>query len=278
MNSNKIKYNVFFDESEVKDLQLDMEISLAGCLRAPQSLYSSTEIKSLTDELRRGSMKLHFSEYRKHDLKKYSQALKRFFGENGKNIKYLKFNLIAYTKDEYIRNHTAYSPANMRKMEYAKIPERVIYGSIRNISKYKPTEARLYIENSTEYSKIKLHKLLKEQLNVQSLYRNDNFTIETSLLYPKGKEIGIEMTDLILGIISVVMRNGESVDNTGEIISKRLFDKKKFIYSNKLIIDPILKNVFYFEMNGVDRLTKREFIPFWNEFIIQFEQELMRKK
>lgn len=43
----------------------------------------------------------------------------------------MKFNIIAYSKDEYISGHTAYNKTTIKNMEYAKIPERVIYGSIR---------------------------------------------------------------------------------------------------------------------------------------------------
>lgn len=97
--------------------------------------------------------------------------------------------MIAYSKDEYINGHTAFDKVSMKDMEYAKIPERVIYGSIRNISKYKPTEARLFIENSTEYTRIGLHDMLKKQLNVQSLYRNDNFVIKLACFILKEKKL-----------------------------------------------------------------------------------------
>lgn len=278
MNQDMIKYNIFFDESEVKSLRVKMNISLMGCLRMPESLYKTPAIQSLTDQLRERSIKLHFTDYHKRQFAMYSKVLKEFFGKNGENIKYLKFNLIAYSKDEYINGHTAFDKSSMKDMEYAKIPERVIYGSIRNISKYKPTEARLFIENSTEYTRIGLNNMLKKQLNVQSLYRNDNFIIKTSLLYPKGKEIGIEITDMILGIISIVIRNGFAVDSTGNVTSKTLFSKKDFIYKHRLLIEPVLENVYYFEMNGLDRLTRRDLIPFWHEFIIRFEEELVFKR
>ena len=278
MDHDRIKYNIFFDESEVKSLRIKMDISLMGCLRMPESLYKTPAIQALTDQLRDRSIKLHFTDYNNRLFKMYSKVLKEFFGENGENVKYLKFNLISYSKDEYINGHTAFDKVSMKDMEYAKIPERVIYGSIRNISKYKPTEARLFIENSTEYTRIGLHNILKKQLNVQSLYRNDNFVIKTSLLYPKGKEIGIEITDMILGIISIVIRNAVTVDSTGRVISKNLFSKKDFIYKHRVLIESILKNVYYFEMNGLDRLTKRDLIPFWHEFIIRFEQELVLKR
>ena len=70
MTQDMIKYNIFFDESEVKSLRVNMDISLMGCLRIPESLYNTPKIQSLTAKLRNGSLKLHFAEYKQSHLKK----------------------------------------------------------------------------------------------------------------------------------------------------------------------------------------------------------------
>ena len=54
MTQDMIKYNIFFDESEVKSLRVNMDISLMGCLRIPESLYNTPKIQSLTAKLRNG--------------------------------------------------------------------------------------------------------------------------------------------------------------------------------------------------------------------------------
>ena len=75
MTQDMIKYNIFFDESEVKSLRVNMDISLMGCLRIPESLYNTPKIQSLTAKLRNGSLKLHFAEYKQSHLKKISTQL-----------------------------------------------------------------------------------------------------------------------------------------------------------------------------------------------------------
>lgn len=276
MTVSRFKYNLFFDESKSKDENLGLDISLMGSLLIPATLYNSSEIQSVNQRLQNNEFKIHFTDYtnyRNRQSNIYSDVLKQVLGENGSKTKYYKFNVVAFSDNEYINNHIAYSPSVLRSMVYSKIPERVIYGSLRNISKYKPTEAKLYIEQSTEYRIKELHKLLKEQLNVQALYRNDAFKVEMSGLYPKNKEIGIEITDLLLGIISLVIKNPSLYHTNGQLVSKNLKEKKKFIYNNKDILETFLSNINYFEMNGVDRLTKRDFSIFFNEFILSYEQE-----
>ena len=44
MTQDMIKYNIFFDESEVKSLRVNMDISLMGCLRIPESLYNTPKM------------------------------------------------------------------------------------------------------------------------------------------------------------------------------------------------------------------------------------------
>lgn len=279
MTLSRFQYNLFFDESKSRDEILDLDLTLMASLLIPDSLYNSTEIQEVNNKLKSRSIKIHFKEYsnyKNRQFNTYTDVLKKVLGESGAKVKYYKFNVVAFSDNEYVDNHVAYTPSVLKSMVYSKIPERVIYGSIRNISKYKPTEAKLYIEESTEYRIKELHKLIKEQLNVQALYRNDAFKIGKSGLYPKNKEIGIEITDLLLGIISLIIRNPPMYQTDGRLTSKTLKEKKKFIYKNKNILEPMLNNVNYFEMNGVDRLTKRDFSIFFHEFILSYEQEINR--
>ncbi|MET2134624.1 hypothetical protein [Enterococcus faecium] len=276
MTLSRFKYNLFFDESKSRDETLDLDLTLMGSLLIPDSLYNSTEIQEVNTRLKNRTIKIHFKEYqnyRNRQFNTYTSVLKKVLGDNGEKSKYYKFNVVAFSDNEYVNNHVAYTPSVLSSMVYSKIPERVIYGSLRNISKYKPTEAKLYIEESTEYRVKELHKLIKEQLNVQALYRNDAFKVGKSGLYRKNKEIGIEITDLLLGIISLIIRNPPLYKPNGQLTSNILKEKKKFIYANKNILEPMLNNVNYFEINGVDRLTKREFSVFFHEFILSYEQE-----
>ncbi|MEM5595040.1 hypothetical protein AAHH67_31165 [Niallia circulans] len=65
----------------------------------------------------------------------------------------------------------------------------------------------IYIEDSTEYKSFQLNDLIKEQLNIQSLYRGEHYVVLTSQLVPKGEEIGVEITDLLLGVIRNIIEN-----------------------------------------------------------------------
>ncbi len=62
-------------------------------------------------------------------------------------------------------------------MIYTKLPERILYGLLRHYGNNVYLEANIFIEYSTEYQKNELHKKVKEQLNIQSLYRGERFKV-----------------------------------------------------------------------------------------------------
>ena len=54
-------------------------------------------------------------------------------------------------------------------------------------------------------------------MNSQALYRNDSFKINNSNLYTKNQELGIEVTDTLLGIVSLIIRNPSKYKDDGEL-------------------------------------------------------------
>lgn len=62
------------------------------------------------------------------------------------------------------------------------------------------------IEKTTEYEKYVAY-LVENHLNVQSLYRGEHFKVEQCLLKSKGEDVGLEITDLILGIVRTIIKN-----------------------------------------------------------------------
>ena len=56
---------------------------------------------------------------------------------------------------------------------------------------------------------------MKDQLNLQSLYRGEQFHVTDSKLIPKREEIGLELTDLILGMVRTVILNATKEDTKG---------------------------------------------------------------
>jgi hypothetical protein len=101
-------------------------------------------------------------------------------------------------------------------MIYTKFPERILYGLLRGYGKNIDIEAEVLIEKANEYEnlnlfqlrdkhehdvKLNLDDLVKDLLNIQALYRGENYVINNCRLVPKGEEIGVEMADMLLGIV-----------------------------------------------------------------------------
>lgn len=256
--------NLFFDESGTDNAK---EITLMGSLLFPKTYYESPRISELTDQLREGVISIHFSKYNVSKYREYKRVLEIILEKSD----YLRFNIIAFRKGDYLPGHRAYR-SHVSTMIYDKIPDRVIYGSLRDFGTFSEVNANLYIEESTQYIEANLHKKLKTQLNVHSLYRNEKFFVNQSRLYPKKKEIGIEVTDMLLGIVRIVLKNEPAIKNNGEL-KKSLWNKKKFIYSNRGLLESFFKRIYYFELDGSSELFKKNFHFYLMLFYSQFEHE-----
>jgi len=117
-------------------------------------------------------------------------------------------------------------------MIYNKFPERVIYGLLRDNLSFSQISAEIYIEHCTNYEKIGLDKLIKEQLNIHSLYRSEPFRICNVTLERKNSLLGLQLIDTFLGIIRNIL--------LGDDNSKRSQQKIKFIKSLFQEIDNLL--------------------------------------
>ncbi len=120
----------------------------------------------------------------------------------------------------------------LSKMIYNKFPERVIYGFLRDNLSFFKISAEIYIEHSTNYEKIGLHRLIKEQLNIHSLYRGESFKICNVALESKNSLLGLQLIDIFLGMIRNIFLFNEN--------SKRSKQKIKFIKSLFQEIDNLL--------------------------------------
>ena len=185
----------------------------------------------------------------------------------------MKFNVLCFEKEgNYLDDHIAFSKENMTDMIYSKLPERTIYGGIRNVSKFTPASYDIYIENSIHYTSLNINDTIKKQLNSQALYRNDSFKINNSNLYTKNQELGIEVTDTLLGIVSLIIRNPSKYKDDGNI-SKGRKEKLKFIYNNRELLKSFLPSIAYYELDKNGALTQRSFDKFFYEFILKYEKE-----
>ena len=109
-------------------------------------------------------------------------------------------------------------------------------------------------------------------MNSQALYRNDSFKINNSNLYTKNQELGIEVTDTLLGIVSLIIRNPSKYKDDGNI-SKGRKEKLKFIYNNRELLKSFLPSIAYYELDKNGALTQRSFDKFFYEFILKYEKE-----
>lgn len=93
------------------------------------------------------------------------------------------------------------------KAIYAKFPERIFYGLLRNYPQYVLVDAEVVIETGTEYDVSTVKEVVEKDLNVQSIYRGEPFKISAVDLKPKGVDVGLEIVDLLLGIMRTIIIN-----------------------------------------------------------------------
>lgn len=260
------KATVFFDESGKKA----NELSLMGALLIPNDFYKSAKIQHINHRLRQREFSLHFTKLTHSNEKDHFLVLKTFL--EYQNI--LKFNVVSFQRNKHFHGHHLESNSNLvQKMIYSKIPERVLYGVLRDFGNFTILNADIFIEECTQYKEYELHKKVKEQLNVHALYRYENYSIDNSRLYPKNKEIGIELTDTLLGILRIVIENEDVTRKNGEN-SKTLWRKKKFIYRNRELLEQFFRKTNYFELSGHSTLEKRDLIPYFSLFLSKYMREL----
>lgn len=249
-----MKVKLFFDESG-KDRD---PIKTMGSLMIPEKIYSSLEIKELNEKLIKKEFKLHWTQFDggKEETELYKEIITIF----SKYSSLCEFNVIRYEYPNGINKE------RLNQMIYSKIPERVMYGLLRYNGKGIDINADIYIEKATIYvEKIKLHDSLVKEMNKQSLYRGTSFNIESFNYKEKNEEIGVELTDLILGIIRNIVTNDNS--------SKRVKKKNKLIIElmkNKDFYD-FITNIKYFEWNYSKSLVKVNFGDYVNLFLANQE-------
>lgn len=244
-----LKVNLFFDESGKNS----DKIKTMGSLMIPEMVYNSEEIVNLNKELQEDKFSLHWTQFNggKDESESYINIVNTF----SKYLSLCEFNVIRYDYPPNVPKD------KLDKMIYSKIPERVMYGLLRFQGKGIDVHADIYVEDATMYKKIRLHENICDDMNKQSLYRGTNFTIDNFKYKHKNEEIGVELTDTILGIIRNIIDN-----NNGSNRSKK---------KNNLIIELLkneqfykfLSNIKFFEWNYSNSLTKVDFSDYINIFL-----------
>lgn len=245
-----MKVNLFFDESG----KGNDKIKTMGSLLIPHTIYNTKNFLQLNEQLKSENFKLHWTQFSggKDEITLYKNILTIF----SKYSSLCEFNIIRYNYPQGINQDS------LKKMIYGKIPERVMYGLLRHEGSNMDIEADIYVEEATMYVKtIKLHESLVNEMNKQSLYRGTHFKINKFKYKKKNEEIGVELTDLILGIIrTIIVNNNESnrLKKKNKLIIELLKDKNFYKF---------LSNIKYFEWNYSNSLTKVNFCNYINVFL-----------
>ncbi len=267
--------NIFFDESGTKK---DKPTLMAGLL-IPSKIYNTLEYNNLNKKLRSKEFSnLHWTDYTGY-LKLQNDILEVLF-TFAKFARYCKMNVINYNenpldirKNLYNQDHSSAEKLS-QIMIYTKIPERILYGLLRNYGKDVYIKSTLFIEHSNRYADYQLDKRLVEQLNIQSMYRGEQFGVIDCCFKNKREEIGVEITDLILGFIRQVILN-EVVPSSlsqEELIERKLKGKKAKndlavkLVKNKDFME-FISSIKYYEWESNNELKERNFSDYLNLFM-----------
>ncbi|MGD6969368.1 DUF3800 domain-containing protein [Rossellomorea vietnamensis] len=254
IQSQNIK--VFFDESgKRKD-----KPNLMGGLSIPANIYASEKMELLSQKLRDGSVKLHWKEVT--GKAEYRDNIINALELIAEHHQLIKFNVIHYDYS-MLATRRGFGDDLIEKMIYTKFPERIIYGLLRGYGRTVDITTDIFIEDSTEYTSFKLNDLVKEQLNIQSLYRGEHYLVSTSQLVPKGEEIGVEVTDLLLGVIRNIIENKpDSASNGYAVRNSVIINLLKNRNFYKLITQ-----IKYFEWTNMRALAEIDFNDYLQLFI-----------
>lgn len=244
-----LEVNLFFDESGKND----DSVKTMGGLMIPKKVYECKEIFDLNERLKKEEFELHWTKYNggNSEARIYKEIVEVF----SKYLSLCEFNIIRY---EYPKD---VNKQKLDNMIYSKIPERVMYGLLRYQGRGIDIVADVYVENATVYDSIKLHETLCKEMNRQALYRGTNFEVNKFLYKHKNEEIGVELTDVILGIVRNIIENKSS--------------SNRYIRKNRLIVEflkndkfnDFIRNIKYFEWNYSNSLTRVDFTDYMNMFL-----------
>lgn len=251
--------NIFFDESG----QGSDKPSTMGGLLIPDIVYNAFEINTLNEKLRSGELKLHWTDYTGDDKsrKNILEAIDIF----SMYSKYCRMNVINYNRSKLDLKYKLSDDPGSKKlskrqkkntinyatlMVYTKIPERIFYGLLRNLGKEVYIKSKIYIEKEGKYEKYNIETRLKENLNTQSLYRGEQFWVTDCTMVSKGQTIGVELVDLLLGVIRLIINNKPIPNELTVEEAKKLNIKGRYM-KHKLVIEILKNNNFYEFLKGI---------------------------
>lgn len=252
--------NVFFDESGKESDRPN----LLGSLSIPKRIYELDDLQYMNYFLKKRRFKIHWKNYNGNQNAK--ENIKNLIGAFIPYKDFIKWNVINYHYG-FLKDQPHFSKTDRDATIYSKFPERLIYGLIRGYGGDMKVSATIYIDKSTEYETLKLDETIVTTLNSQSLYRGEKFYASKCEMLPKNNEIGLELTDVLLGIIRTVIKNPLITPQTSKI------ERDKVALAVELLQDDhfkqIISEVKYYEWRGNKELNNINFSDYISAFLIQ---------
>lgn len=241
---------ICFDESGKHNSD---PIQLMGAFSIPKAIYTHPQYEALHSL--NMDYRLHWTDYSGDS--KTRNGIEKLFDYAVPLADFMNFNFIRYSKASLAKHAQVYMDIYESKQVivsntiYAKLPERICYGLLRGYGEHNNVQATILIEDATEYRAKKLHKTIKDSLNIHSLYRGEAFVIRECDYRAKGEEIGVEFIDIILGIVSTILDNPSA---TSRKKKAKVLLVLKLLKEDKL--QPFLKNLRLFELQQSNQLKE----------------------
>lgn len=243
---------IFFDESGKKK----NPPMIMGAISIPEKIYFLEDIQAINRDLQNNKRNYHFTDYTgDYQMKR---RIIELFNVMAPYLHICRVNTLQYNKDSN-------QVQQFDDMVYSKFPERVFYGLLRCKGQLMNIKADIFMEDATEYKNFP--KRFKSQLNSQALYRGEGFRIHDCCQVPKYSEIGVELIDVILGVMRVILEF-ETITKKTSKSSK----EKVLLVSELLTIPEVYKffeSIKYFEWNSTQSLKEINFKNYLDAYITE---------
>ena len=235
--------NIYFDESGKSTEKLH----LMGAISIPKKFYTGFET-TLNQIIKDTS--IHWTDYSGH-IPTYNN-IKTLLNTVLTYYPLIKMNVISFDINKIEQNSQPIKPHISNVVDrtiYTKFPERVVYGLIRKFGKETFINADVFIEHDHTYEakEYDLSKEMLHQLNIQSVYRNENFKISNVGYLGKKVSYGIELVDLLLGMVRTIISNDSSRSARKRVKNELIME---LINNKESHFLTFIKTVTLFEWNG----------------------------
>lgn len=266
---------IFYDESGKQNEKMHF----MGAVLIPDRIYKQkNDHEALNKLILEGSKPLHFTDY--NGYKNAPRRFKQLITQSLEHIEGMQFNVINYDINKIENLAKPIKPVLkdiVAMTIYNKFPERLIYGLLRKYGQHVYLNAEIHIEEDSTYNSEKksekgeahsitsknLDDTLLNQLNIQAVYRNESYKVQSVDFLNKRMEYGIELTDTLLGIVRFIIENNQGESGRERAKRKLILDLLETTNLKKFL----LKNTTYYEWDQNDQLKSIPFSTYLNLFL-----------